>query len=390
VRKVKAGFLALVLMFTTASAAFAGGGGPRIYVQEKELQFDAAPYIENDRTMVPLRALSEALGFQVKYDAADKRITLVKDRDEIVLWIGSTKVLVNGKEQVAEVAPVVRDDRTFVPLRFIAENLGAQVVWNQGDQSIRVKPGAQAARELLDKSNALYRGEQAPDMKVTGQMKIHLQMEGSGLSFKMEMPSDFKVHVYQKNVLTEMIASFQGQTIKAVSVIKDGNMYMSDPTTGEWRFVQKVDLKTGLPSLPGGSTELLDLASLDATILNNAKLKLGPSEVVNGVKATRVDIDLSGVDLGQLLEKVAAPLQTELPSTDTFKFERFLISQWMDPETGRVQKVTMDMAMSSAITEQGQTVNMLVTMSGDMQYQYVSEPIQFPELPPAEQPMMDQ
>lgn len=88
---------------------------------------DAAPYIANDRTYVPFRALGEALGAKVVWDNDARTVTYTLGDTTIVMTIGDTTYTINGVEKSMDVAPEITGDRTYVPVRFVAEGLGFKV-----------------------------------------------------------------------------------------------------------------------------------------------------------------------------------------------------------------------------------------------------------------------
>ena len=91
---------------------------------------DAEPYINADsgRTLVPVRFVSEALGAEVGWDPEAGRVTITDGEKEIILTLGSSAFLGNGAERTIDCAPTtLPPGRTFVPLRFISETLGAEV-----------------------------------------------------------------------------------------------------------------------------------------------------------------------------------------------------------------------------------------------------------------------
>ncbi len=96
------------------------------------------PYIENDRTLVPIRALAENMGFTVLWDDATRTVTVKSDDTEIVLTIDSDKATVNGEERALDVPARITNNRTFIPLRFVSENMGATVDWNGENRSIAI------------------------------------------------------------------------------------------------------------------------------------------------------------------------------------------------------------------------------------------------------------
>ncbi|AIS52807.1 ABC-type Fe3+-hydroxamate transport system, periplasmic component [Thermoanaerobacter kivui] len=92
---------------------------------------DVLPFIENGRTMVPVRLFSENLGADVKWDDATQAVTIQGEDVSVKLTIGKKEAVVNGKNKTLDVAPVVLSGRTIVPLRFIAEAFGADVKWDK-------------------------------------------------------------------------------------------------------------------------------------------------------------------------------------------------------------------------------------------------------------------
>ena len=84
--------------------------------------------VQDNRTFVPYRLLAEALGGSVTYDNSTQTITTVDGGTSIIMTIGSTNYTVNGTPATMDVAPFINsDNRTMVPLRFLAEALGCKV-----------------------------------------------------------------------------------------------------------------------------------------------------------------------------------------------------------------------------------------------------------------------
>jgi len=111
--------------------------GMDIYTINGETKFwDAAPYIKNGRTMVPIRYLAEAIGFDVDWDFSDPNNQLVliyKPNNHqvpyILFVIGQPIAMYNGQLIALDVAPEILNDRTMVPLRFVVETMGYTVNW---------------------------------------------------------------------------------------------------------------------------------------------------------------------------------------------------------------------------------------------------------------------
>ena len=103
-------------------------GSNEIIINDAKAVIDAAPIIENNRTFVPFRALAEAFGATVAYDEATQAVTAELNGVTVVMTIGSATYTVNGVEKTADVAPFINGSRTMVPVRFAAEAFGIKVI----------------------------------------------------------------------------------------------------------------------------------------------------------------------------------------------------------------------------------------------------------------------
>lgn len=92
---------------------------------------DAKPFIDpsTSRTMIPIRFVSEKLGASVEWDGAKQTVIMTKEGKQITLKIGEKKATVSGKQITFDAAATLQNNRTFVPLRFVSEAYGAKVDW---------------------------------------------------------------------------------------------------------------------------------------------------------------------------------------------------------------------------------------------------------------------
>ncbi len=104
---------------------------------------DVPPQLLEGSTMVPLRFVAEALGAELKWDAPERR-TLSTETRTVVLWVDQKRALINGQTVRLDVAPSMLSGRTMVPLRFAADSLGAELIWNPSDRSITLIAGGAA------------------------------------------------------------------------------------------------------------------------------------------------------------------------------------------------------------------------------------------------------
>ncbi|MCM0623783.1 copper amine oxidase N-terminal domain-containing protein [Lysinibacillus sp. OL1_EC] len=123
----------MLWMATPAEAATT-----QIKIDDVVVKSDTAPEQKNNRTMVPLRVISENLGAQVHWQ--DSQITLAMDQTTIKLNLNNRTVIKNGEKEQLDVQPYMKNNRTYVPIRFIAETFGSQVHYNQGTVNITTEP----------------------------------------------------------------------------------------------------------------------------------------------------------------------------------------------------------------------------------------------------------
>ena len=129
--------------FLVAAAALIAGAFPvsaaqpiNVIVNGQPMSFDQPPVERAGRVFVPLRGIFERLGASVVYQHGT--INATSGNRTMTLHIGSTQATVNGQSQSLDVAPFVIGSRTLVPLRFIAQSLGAAVEWQQANNTVAI------------------------------------------------------------------------------------------------------------------------------------------------------------------------------------------------------------------------------------------------------------
>jgi len=113
----------------------------RIVVNGDKVLFpDAQPFIdENGRTQVPVRFVSEALGADVSWNGEEKKVTVDLNSRNVALTIDSKNYQINNQNYQMDTVALLLSSRTFVPIRFVSEALGANVVWDQATRSVYIK-----------------------------------------------------------------------------------------------------------------------------------------------------------------------------------------------------------------------------------------------------------
>lgn len=109
-----------------------------IYLDGQRLESDVSPYIlpKVNVTMVPLRVISEGLGASVLWSQATRTVTIKKSDSVITMTSGRQQATVDGAVVDLDASVELKQGRVMVPIRFVSENLGIQVTWNQSAQTI--------------------------------------------------------------------------------------------------------------------------------------------------------------------------------------------------------------------------------------------------------------
>ncbi len=110
--------------------------GVSVVLNGNMIEFDQPPFIKDGRTLVPLRAIFEALGATVNWEPATQTITATKSETVVTLTIGSDKMYVNGEEKVLDVPACIINNRTVVPVRAISESFDCNVSWDSNTQTV--------------------------------------------------------------------------------------------------------------------------------------------------------------------------------------------------------------------------------------------------------------
>ena len=100
-----------------------------VLLNGEKIVFDTSPIIEDGRTLVPMRAIFEAMGAKVDWDAASSAATATLGKNSVTVFVGNPTAVVNGEEVLLDVPAKIVKNRTLVPLRFVCENLGLSVDW---------------------------------------------------------------------------------------------------------------------------------------------------------------------------------------------------------------------------------------------------------------------
>lgn len=204
-KKLLCMILAAVMILSSVSAVVFANDEIKVLVDGNQLEFDVAPVIEDGRTLVPMRAIFEALGADVDWNENSKTITAKTDSKTLMITIGENRLGVIEKVAVSQETKVdedntgytealirsipldvpakIVDGRTLVPIRAVSEGLDADVAWNAEEKIVSIT-----------KKSPEY--EKFPDVEVADEFKDIVVKDATELELNQISYNDYKVLVH--------------------------------------------------------------------------------------------------------------------------------------------------------------------------------------------------
>lgn len=116
----------------------------KVYVNDNKIRFDTNPFIENGRTLVPVRAIAQSMNFNVNWDGNTQTATFENDNKKVYIQINNNTISIydnnSGKTEniLIDVPAMIKNDRTYVPLRALSEAFGSEVKWNGDTYTVSI------------------------------------------------------------------------------------------------------------------------------------------------------------------------------------------------------------------------------------------------------------
>ena len=141
-RNILCALLVMSLCIGLGNSFIASANGDILVILDgMALEFDVPPQIINNRTMVPLRVIFEELGAEVEWENETRTVTATKDDLVVQMTIGVEAVIVNGVSSPMDIAPLIINNRTLVPARFVSESFGCKVGWDNNSRTVYINSG---------------------------------------------------------------------------------------------------------------------------------------------------------------------------------------------------------------------------------------------------------
>ena len=137
-KKVISLLTVIILLVSSMTCVYAATDEISVYVEGQKVSFDVPPQTINNRTMVPIRAIFEFMGATVVWDDATQTAICTKDSTTVKMTLNSTTEYINDIPYTMDVAPVIIDNRTLAPARYVAEAFGYYVNWDEMTKSVLI------------------------------------------------------------------------------------------------------------------------------------------------------------------------------------------------------------------------------------------------------------
>lgn len=212
-----------------------------IHVDGEFLPMDVAPTVTNGRTLVPLRAAGEAVGATIQWDGSTRSAIAIINDKNVRFTLGSKTYTVNGVKHQADVAPVVKNNRTLLPLRAFGEACGVKVSWDNNLRDVIIDTPAEDAIPLLpaEVSNDTammirkYYVQNEPNTSIVGNWQGKTYLQATTGSSNATTTKNY------------LFISRYGEGYQAVLInTEQANFY-----TGTGIFIQKLSILQGLDTV---------------------------------------------------------------------------------------------------------------------------------------------
>ncbi|MBT2687391.1 copper amine oxidase N-terminal domain-containing protein [Bacillus sp. ISL-47] len=224
--------IACILLVVSPFQAAAASPKVKIVVNDEALKLDVDPYMKDNRVLVPVRGVFENIGLNVNWNASTKTATIKNEETSINMKLGKKDVQVNGKTVKVDSAVAMKNNRLFIPIRFVIENSGAQVNWNQAQKTVYVTSGlSPAAKAFLSKLSQVEMNSFTADMKVQQSMTYLGEKMTMDMDMKMDMVLD-PIGLYQFMSMT--MKEFGEENVTTESYLTKDGYYSFDPMFNKW------------------------------------------------------------------------------------------------------------------------------------------------------------
>lgn len=215
-KKILASLLALGLLITFTPFKADASEGLKLWVDGRYVESDVQPYIEDSRTLVPLRLVAEALGFDVDWKEATRTIIIDDGTNVIIMQIENRYAHHNRNKIQLNKSPTIKNGRTFIPIRDVAETLGKKVDWDKENHTVVIGKGYQGSVQGIKSPISAEEAKEIALNFVNGKI---VDFESDGHKYEIEIIKDgckYELEIAKKDgAIIEIEVEYKHEDIKA-------------------------------------------------------------------------------------------------------------------------------------------------------------------------------
>lgn len=225
----------------------------------KTVKCDVAPFIENNRTLIPLRGVFETIGADVKWNQDQRKAEVSYGSQNVVLYIGNETAYVNGVPKKLDTVPVIKNSRTFIPVRFVSEGLGFSVKWDSDNYKVLISTTPDSVEATQIRSVSVT--ETSEEFKITVSGAGGIVPEKMTLTSPVRYVFDFNNAVFEGKSYEKQFgygglnavrsAQFNDKTVRVVADVKSMLSYSESTSGGDYI----ITVKKAKDDVPGNSEE---------------------------------------------------------------------------------------------------------------------------------------
>lgn len=388
--------ISLVLILSLSSVVAFAQDEIIVNIDSNKVEFNnevGSPFVdENYRTQVPFRATLEKFGAEVKWDDATRSAVAVKGDITVQVPIGEKYILKNGEKIATDTTALIKDSRTYLPIRAVVEAFGSNVEWDSALKTVVITTEPVDARKILMDAYAKSVNWKNYDSKIAMDMTMSIADE-KGASQPVNMKIDMDMTAFTKpqkiKMTSTMIAEVLGQKIDQPLM----NMYV---TVDNKKFTTYMGMSDAAGKLTWTKSTVEDEAlaelanydiqkSLELTSKYTKDVKyFGKSTDAAGKTLLRIQNTLSSevyTDLlGSYMEQLATSTNTQdIMTADMLKnMGDFQFIVYVDEKSGEIVKYEMDLgsvyaSMFSGIKESAEMPKEAIEMLKNIKATMVME-----------------
>jgi len=348
--------LVILIILITGYSSFASGEiieGPDvdIIINGNRVTFDDVPVYLNNRILLPLRAILRNLGVEdddehIVWNEQEKSVTIFKDSVRIYLKIGNKTAYINGNQVSLDAEPVIysKNQRTYIPVRFVSQTIGKKVAWDASTKTVYIADESryESVNDILNKVDTALDG--INKAKIDMAMDVNMMTATGEQTFNISMTTE--IDKQNKVVKMTSILPLRDSSLKFESCYLNNTEYNKNAYTGKWSG-KKIDEK---------EFDRLIYENLNMAAMNDRDVMCAGLIAEDGNDEDQVVLK------GYICPKNIITILNEKIGIGKFVPEKYHVSIYIEKSTGLIKKMIVE-TEGKFVTVTGSSILDTITVS---------------------------